>query len=127
MVRWGVVRARLERTVCRGDPCFDGVTMTDSPLTLSHIKRAIEEGRTHELHLQRVELVAGPDCVLNCGGPKTQSVRATSVESWLNHNESALVLDLRQVSFETAEGTKHRTEAFAYVRADPPTPKPSEE
>jgi hypothetical protein len=101
--------------------------MSNTPYTLPQIKQAIQEGRSDELNHQRVQLTASPDCTLNCGAPNTPSLEATLVGFWPNHDNTELVLDLREISFGTPDGTKGRGEALAYVRVDPPTPKPSEE
>jgi hypothetical protein len=101
--------------------------MTGPALQLSQIKQAIAEGRSGEFYHQRVQLEDSADCSLNCGVPRTLTLEATFVGSWPNHDNSGVVLDLREVSFRTLSGTHVRGEAFAYVRTEPPTPKPSDD
>lgn len=101
--------------------------MTRRALQLSDIKQAIEEGRSEELQLRRVQLETTDDCTLNCGVPGALALEATFVGFWPNHNNTGVVLDLRQVSFRTPTGTHARNDALASVRAVPPTPKPSDD
>jgi hypothetical protein len=98
--------------------------MSEPALTISDIQQAAKEGNLDALKFRRIELASGPDCELNCGFSGTSALEASFIRAWPNYDRSKLVLDLRDVNFQLpADGARHRDEAFAYIRREPPLPK----
>ena len=75
--------------------------MTDQSLSKSQVMEAIAAGNSDDLYFQPVQLNTTDDCTLNCGVPGTLSLEGRFVGSWPNYNNTEVVLDLRDVRFET--------------------------